>query len=85
MDACFLIFLDVGLLLLLLLLLLLRRVNRLLPPADGADDADGAGSGSCISAYTGKWSEKRILLVVASYCIFSLLYVQYLLIFNLFE
>ena len=50
-DVDFRIFLDVG------LLLLFRRVNRLLPPLDGGDGAD---AGNSISAYTGKWSEKRI-------------------------
>ena len=79
MDACFFIFLDVGLLL-LLLLLLVRRVNRLLPPLDGADGAD---EGNSISAYTGKWSEKRIP-PFESYSILPL-YVQYFVIFNLFE
>lgn len=51
----FRIFLDVG-----LLLSLFRRVNRLLPPEDDDAGTDGADSGNSISAYTGKWSEKRI-------------------------
>ena len=79
-DMDFLIFLDVDLLL-LLLLLLLRSVNRLLPPLDGTDGAD---AGNSISAYTGKWSEKRIPPFEA-YSILVLSYVQYFVIFNLFE